>query len=346
MKKLMVMVAALALVAASAMTAAAADWSFYGQAKVATFYTDLDNADTTNYGQNLYGNAVIGANVKVSDELTGAFQYGTDGPGNTSASNTTLRQLWGEWNFGAGSLLIGQTGTPLNMYYGGQVYGDDAGLLPDGGVYSGRHPMVRLKFGGFEIAALSVNTTAAGATTTETSFPAIEAKYNLVMDAFSINVAGGYQTFEVNDSKDVDSWVAAFGAKVPFGGFSLGGNVWIGENPGNLISVSVDGDGSFGGSGFAAYNAATDDLADSDGMGFILIANYKANDMLTFEAGYGFTETELDGQDEDKQQAYYANASITLAPGVFVVPEVGFYDGDETGDEEALYYGAKWQINF
>jgi hypothetical protein len=345
MKKLMVLVAALALVATSAMTAAAADWNFYGVAKVETFYVDRDLADTTNYQQGLYGNAVIGANVKVSDELTGGFQYGTSG-GATSANNTTLRQLWGEWNFGAGSLLIGQHNTPLNMFYSSQTFNGDAGLLGEGGVYSNRHPMIRLKFGGFEIAALPVNTTAIGAATTETSFPAIEAKYNLVMDAFSINLAGGYQSFEVNDSKDVDSWVVAFGAKVPFGAFSLGGNVWIGENAGNLMAVSVQGDAAFAGDGFAVYNAATDDLSDNDAMGFLLVANFKANDMFTFEAGYGYTETELDNQNEDKQQAYYANATITLAPGVFIVPEVGFYDGDESGDDETLYYGAKWQINF
>lgn len=56
----------------------------------------------------------------MSDELTGGFEYG---------SGVNLRKLYGEWNFGAGSLLIGQTYTPLNYFYSNQVYGGDNDLL-------------------------------------------------------------------------------------------------------------------------------------------------------------------------------------------------------------------------
>ncbi|MCF8136214.1 MAG: hypothetical protein K9K63_02785, partial [Desulfotignum sp.] len=107
MKKLMVLVAALALVAGSAMTAAAADWNFYGSARIATFFVDQENnvasnnpayVDTSSYNQGLQGNSRIGASVKVSDELTGGFEYGT---------GVNVRKLYGEWNFGAGSLLVG-----------------------------------------------------------------------------------------------------------------------------------------------------------------------------------------------------------------------------------------------
>ncbi|MDT8378516.1 MAG: hypothetical protein RQ739_06445 [Desulfotignum sp.] len=343
MKKLMVLVAALALVAGSAMTAAAADWNFYGSARVSTFITDLDVADTTNYEQGLQGNSRIGASVKVSDELTGGFEYGT---------KVNLRKLYGEWTFGAGSLLVGQTYTPLNYFYSNQVYGPDNDLLAQGGVYSGRQGMIRLKFGGFEIAALAPKTSTLNSgdgTEVEVSLPGIEANYNMVMDAFSFNLGASYQTYELlgtaTGDHDVDSYVVAFGAKTGFGPVSIGGNVYLGENIGNIMPLSVDGDNAWD-DGFADWNGT--EVLDNEAMGFILVASMKANDMFAFEAGYGYAEVETLGGagDDNEVQSYYVQSTITLAPGVFITPEIGMFDGEEDGSEETLYYGAKWQINF
>ncbi len=342
MKKLMVLVAALALVAGSAMTAAAADWNFYGSARVATFLVDRDDniefndlRDTTDYEQNLQGNSRIGASVKVSDELTGRFEYGT---------GVNVRILWGEWNFGAGSLGIGQHYTPLNMFYSNQVFGSDNDLLAQGGVYSGRQSMIRLKFGDFEIAATDTNTNGLGTGFgTEVDFPAIEASYVLKMDAFSAHFAGGYQTYELGDN-DVDSWVVAVGARADLGAFYVGGNVYTGENAGNLIAVSVDGDNAWN-DGFAAYDAVNNKIEDNDVMGFMIAAGFKATDMLAFEVGYGWAETDVLSV-ENEVQAYYLQSTITLAPGVFITPEIGRFDGDEAGSRELTYVGAKWQINF
>lgn len=340
MKKLMVLVAALAMVAGFAMNAAAADWNFYGSARVATFFTDLDVADTTNYEQGLQGNARIGANVKVSDELTARFEYGT---------GVNTRILWGEWNFGAGSLGIGQHYTPLNYFYSNQVYGSDNDLLAQGGVYSGRESMIRLKFGGFEIAALAPKDTLIAGSGTEVSMPGIEANYNMVMDAFSFNLGAGYQTYELlgtaTGDHDVDSYVVAFGAKTGFGPVSIGGNVYVGENIGNIMALSLDGDNNWGDGG-AEFDGTN--VVDNEAMGFILVASFKANDMFGFEAGYGYAEAETMGGagDDNEVQSYYVQSTITLAPGVFITPEIGMFDGKEGGSEETLYYGAKWQINF
>ncbi len=360
MKKLMVLIAALALVAGSAMTAAAADWNFYGSARVATFYVDEDFdsdtsigdlTDNTSYKQSLQGNARIGASVKASDELTGHFEYGAGG------GNANIRILWGEWNFGAGSLGIGQHYTPLNYFYSNQVYGSDNDLLAQGGVYSGRESMIRLKFGGFEIAALAPKDPSFDDGTgtdfaTEVPMPGIEANYNLVMDAFSFNLGAGYQTYEIlgtpTGDHDVDSWVVAGGAKTGFGPVSLGGNVFFGENVGNIMALSLDGDNAWddGGADFDGAN-----VVDNEAMGFILVANFKANDMFSFEAGYGYAEGEQwngTTQVDNEVQSYYVQSQITLAPGVFITPEIGLFDGKEDGvnSVETMYYGAKWQINF
>lgn len=323
MKKLMVLVAALALVAGSAMTAAAADWNFYGSARVATYFQDSDD----NYRQALQGNSRIGANVKVSDELTGRFEYGHGG------GNTGLRLLYGEWNFGAGSLLVGQTYSPLNMFPSIQVGVPDLGyetnLLAFGGVYSGREQILQLQFGGFKIAAVPVNAPAGA----EIDFPAIEANYFINFDAFRLEIAGGYQSYETA-AGEVDSYVVALQGGANFGPAYVKGNVYMGENAGDLIWINTGG----------SNGAGTPGAGDVDNIGFVLVAGMKVNDFASFEAGYGWAE--VDNGAEDEVKSYYLQSTLTLAPGVFIVPEIGQVDMVEAGQPDYTYYGAKWQINF
>jgi hypothetical protein len=48
--------------------------------------------------------------------------------------------------------------------------------------------------------------------------------------------------------------------------------------------------------------------------------------------------------------AVYLQSVITLAPGVYVIPEVGYYDYDNNADGDdagsLIYFGGKWQIDF
>ena len=87
MKKLCFVGSIAAMVAVFTMNATAADWNFYGSARLSTFVTTTDNKglleDTTNYAQNLQSNARIGAKVKVNATLTSRFEYGSSG-GNTN----------------------------------------------------------------------------------------------------------------------------------------------------------------------------------------------------------------------------------------------------------------------
>ncbi len=106
----------------------AADWHFYGSARVATFQveTKTSGSETDNYQQSLHSNARIGAKVRVSDTLSGVLEYGA------SRGNANLRKLYGEWDFGAGKLLVGQTYSPLNWAYSNQVFGSDNNLKARG----------------------------------------------------------------------------------------------------------------------------------------------------------------------------------------------------------------------
>jgi len=337
MKKLMLILAAMALVTTSAY---AADWNFYGSARIMTWYQDVDTntaaRDTTNLTHTMQGNSRIGARVNVSDELTARFEYGT---------GVNVRILYGEWNFGAGKMLVGQTYSPLNMFYSSQVFMADEGLLSTGGVYSGRHPMVRFTFGDFKIALVEpANATVGPFAVGEQVIPKIEASYRFNAENWHVAVQGGYNTYEIvraATTLDVDSYIAAIGAGLDAGAFYVGANLWFGQNVGNYGLYNAPADD-------AGIDAVGRNVIDNDAFGYLLTVGYTFNDMFYVEAGYSAAEAELDtaGATSDEITSFYVQTNITLAPGVFVVPEIGMIDNEEANTSETLYYGLKWQINF
>jgi len=302
MKKLIVMIASLVLVASFALTAAADDqWDFYGSARIQTFVTD--NGATETYAHGIQGNSRVGANVKVSDELSGRFEYGFDAAG----GDVSTRLLYGVWNFGGGSLLVGQAYSPLNLFASSQVYGSDTGLLDTGGVYSGRNAQLTLSFGGFQVAAVQQDS--------NTDMPAFEASYSTKLGPAKLLLAGGYDSDTDATAAGEDAFVVAAGVRLNFGAGYLNADAYVGEYAEQLI-----------------WTAGTGDNAS----GYVVVVGFKVNDMLKLEAGYGSAEG--DGAEE---YAYYLQAPLTLANGVYIIPEIG-----AQADGDTDYFGAKWQINF
>ncbi len=323
----------------------AADWSFYGSARVQTFILDEDYGDlglynTKIWDQYLQGNSRIGARVTVSDQLTGRFEYGT---------GVDIRILYGEWDFGPATLLVGQTYSPLNMIYSSQVWWDDTSLLDFGGLYSGRNPMIRLKFGNFQIAALQpASPGISSLTTTETKLPKIEAKYRFSGKHGFLEIAGGYNSYEIingSTSYDIDSYIVALGGSLIFGRAFLKASAWKGRNTGSYRIMNQPMD-------LPVIDLGTHTVNDNDAYAYILVAGVKVNETVAVEAGYGYTEAELDivNSQEDAITSLYLQTSLTLAPGVSVVPEIGLIDWEKNAagvdQGETFYYGAKWQIDF
>jgi hypothetical protein len=389
MKKLIIILAVIAMVGAFTATTMAAEWNFYGSARMTTFYVsddpdtqwrpasatqdgsfvDASSSDNLNWG--LQGNSRIGANVKFNDSIGGRFEYG---PG------VNLRLLYGTYNFDGGQLLIGQSYTPSVAFYSNSVYDADGNLLGVGQFYNGRQPMIQLKMGGFKIALIepvdsdsiqgrvaagspSPDTYKAIKGTSEVKFPKIEVSYAYKTDQFFVDVFAGYQTYDLDRDADVavppaaplnqkindsiDSWVAGIGGGANFGAMFLKAGVHFSENQGNYGAYNPAANKMFDEAVFTGS-----ELIDNDGFGFLVVLGYKASDSITLEAGYGFEENELDvsGSQEDETAQYYANLTYTIAPGFFVVPEIGFIDrkdnhwGSDSGD--IFYGGMKWQINF
>ena len=232
-------------------------------------------------------------------------------------------------------------------------------MLNTGGVYSGRNSMIRFRFGDFpntfDVAFIEPSTGTRGLNTpfdfdTDTTVPKIEVSWGHVFGPVWVDIGGGYNTFDVADDRDdensIDSYILTLGLMSIFGPFYINGNVFVGQNIGNY-GMWVEGDA------FARWNTTKNHVEDTNSFGFLIIARFDYSDMLTFEAGYGYAVHEPDFPDEaqeDDLSAYYLHAFITLAEGLFIVPEIGKIDYGDTStgaDGGDVVYGAiKWQINF
>jgi hypothetical protein len=360
MKKLFVLCAAAIFVVAFTAPTFAAEWSFYGSARMSMFWTDQDYQDAPSatgddsqqtMNHTLQGNSRIGANVKAGDNLTGRFEFGT------STSTVNTRIIWGEYDFGGFTLGVGQNYTPVFYLISNQVYASDNDLVGYGGVYEGRKGMVRAKMGGFQFALVQPEATAVvsdpaggalGTVETEISWPKLEASYLLKAGGFSAKLMGGYNQYKAvgeNESETVSSYIGALGAQFNMGPFMVGGDVWYGKNPGNYGFATGDSDGN------AGWDTADEKLLDNTGFGWMFVAAFTMSDMFRFEGGIGMTSYDLDRADnEDTNSSWYVQATIAFAKGVFIVPEIGqVNNGDNfAGDKEpkTTYYGLKWQINF
>jgi hypothetical protein len=110
-------------------------------------------------------------------------------------------------------------------------------------------------------------------------------------------------------------------------------------------------------------NEFDNDIVDVNSLMAMLAFGYSPTESLTLEAGIGYIGSKSDSYQVDPSRSvklknnyleYYLQAAITMAKGVYLIPEVGLRDyGDLEGDVEgkvdlgSLWYaGAKWQIDF
>jgi hypothetical protein len=361
MKKLFIIFAILCLAA----PAMAADWNFYGSARMATFRVDVDpdvpgvDSDTdTAWGQQ--GNSRIGATVKFNDEIGGAFEM---------SDSFGKRKLYGTYAFGSSELLLGQTYTPVSsQFYSNSVYDGDGDLLGVGQFYVGRVPMIQWSIAGFKLALVQPNTvdvaetaatdptvvagvyvpgTAAVNYDVDVDLPKIELAYKFKTDMFFVEFAGGYQTYTLDGATqdyDIDSYIGELGFGMTIGPVFFNLAVHMGSNLGNY--------GAYNPVGLTdeATLTGTGDTNDVDGLGFLGVVGFNISEMFTVEMGYGHEEAELDNSNNTEvADQYYVNCTINIAPGFFIVPEIGmiqFSEDATTPEPETFYYGAKWQINF
>lgn len=334
-------------------------WSFYGSARMTTFYEDKNlNADTDDAGTtwDLQGNARLGAAV-TKDKIGGRFEFAVDDDAASSGGSVNTRLLFGTYNFGPGTVLFGQDYTPMGaMFYSNQVWGGDNDLLGWGQMYGGRVPQVKFMVKGLEVAfvenkAASALNAASG--DVDVTIPKIEFRYNMKQDKFFVDVFGGFSSFKVEDmvigttnygDETVNAWAAGIGGGLNLAPAYIKAEIHMGQNFKNAGWSHQDATG--------AQFDADGGVIDEDNFGGLLVIGSKI-DVYTVEAGFGYVSSELDVSDAEANtaMAYYLNCTVPVYGGFFFVPEVGFLDyGDgadgEDEDKDTTYFGAKWQINF
>ena len=198
-------------------------------------------------------------------------------------------------------------------------------------------------------------------------FPKLEARYKLALGAGYIQPFGGFQWYKIapsgtgtiNDRLDVYSAVGGVGTQWNIGAFTIGAEVSYGMNMGNAGWATnynqVGSTSSFSSNAYLKPRAGGNtDIADVYSTQASLVGALKFTDTLRFETGVGYRVDNADGapgySQKDDALTVYAQCMITLAPGVNVIPEVGYMDymDDRTGNDEGYqwYAGAKWQIDF
>ena len=346
MKKLFILIAAVAFVAAYTVPVmAAAEWNFYGSARMSTFYdTYNEEASATGYDDSdltwgLQGNSRIGARVKAGD-IGGGFEYGT---------GVNVRLLYGTWNFGGGEILVGQHYTPINFFPSNQVWGSDNDLLPYGGIYAGRRPMIQVSAAGFKFAAVQPFTgDVTGSVNTDTSVPRLEVTYAAKLGPVTLTPMVGWNKYDEVDALDngtsITSYIYGFEVGANFGPVYIKGNYFGGLNLGQF-GMWEEGNSN------AGFNAVTGEVLDNESQGWLAVVGFKVNDVIAFEAGYGtVAHSRDDFVADDDTASMYVQATINIAKGFFIVPEIGVVDfkDSSTGIDQGklTYFGAKWQINF
>jgi hypothetical protein len=178
----------------------------------------------------------------------------------------------------------------------------------------------------------------------------------LKLGSFDIRPFGGFQYFKVSeggsiltDDLDVYSYVAGIDSMLNIGAFYVGGQVAYGINWGN---ANWSGPLVGGSAGSQALLDGTDDIKDTTSYMAMLVTGLKFTPQMQFEVGGGYLANDPDLDDVDKDECWtiYGQVVLTLAPGVFLIPEAGYLDKMDNfaGDDEGYqwYAGAKWQIDF
>jgi len=349
----------------------------------ATVGTDQFGRDSVeNLNWELQGNSRVGATVK-GDMIDARFEFGVTSEG--GGGNVGTRRLYAVWKFADDwGLKVGKDYTPMTFFLSGQVFDTDNGLLQVGNAYGARRGQIALEGMGLKVALISptagtlTRALPAGVTvqqTTETYIPKIEASYQFKMsDAMSFHAFGGYQAFTLYQATtttatgatltaddDVSSYMVGLGADLNFGPFFVKPQAsWYrnGAAAGWLNANLGLGGPQLNGRSISQLPVldVTGGLVDVDSLMAMLAIGFSPAEMLRLEAGAGYLYNDYDNGSENTYLEYYLQAVVTLAKGVYIVPEVGFRDfGDfETNNPlipninlgDLWYAGAKWQIDF
>ena len=229
---------------------------------------------------------------------------------------------------------------------------DDTSTLPD----------VTTSTGGFVVPGGTSTSSFSG--DVDDVLPKLELGWGMAFDTWNFNLMGGAQYYCIEDvtsftgtgtdDVEVTSYIIGGDIGWNFGPGYLKAAVSYGQNTGDAawsIPSGLNGrTGTYQG-GMAQWDG-DDDTNDTTTLQAALVGGFKMSDMISFEGGFGYRSDVTDSGVERDTSPYaiYVQSVIALAPGVYVIPEVGYYDLDDSADGDSagslFYLGGKWQINF
>ncbi len=357
-------------------TANASDWNLYGSARVATFFTgkDLKNLGPDDAGRtevknmqwDLQGNSRIGAKFKGA-RLDARFEFGA------GESNITTRLLYGIWKFSDNwGLKVGQDFTPINFELSNQVFNSDNNLDQQGHAYGSRRGQIAIEGHGFKFAAITPTSGQnadpdrnVDALTVENYWPKIEASYEFgFTDGMSVHIFGGWQSYKYyasltdgsTNSGTINACVIGAGAKLNFEPVMIKPQVSWYRNGASAgwLGATLPGDSETAVTPIIGMNGQ---VGNVDSLMTMLAIDFSPTERIRLEAGGGYLRSKGQQDNDLGNTLYqlYLQAAMTLAPKVYLIPEIGYidYGKERIGDSvsatdlgDLWYAGAKWQINF
>jgi len=357
MKRLVFII--LGLTVCGLLFAQASPFSFYGSARSGFFYVNETYPEGADPESRLYlfdqtliqPNSRFGFNYQ-KDNVTGKFEIG---------ANSSVRLLWGKYDFDGFSLLAGK-----DEVFGGvrmdsnQKVNSDMGLVGYGAVDGGKIPQIRFGFmeDAVYLALLQTDTSSdpAGA---GAAIDALIPKINLgwkgdLNEDMKLHVSFMLQMYSYNTDfggpdASVMSWLggltydAAFSEQMRL---RVGG--YFGSNIGDMGFASEPG---------AGFNAVDEETVDVTSMGGYLTFNFDVTDQFGLGVGVGYASTaitddvDINGDDyADDRMAFYLQLPYKTLGSFTITPEVGMMmemkNRADEDDGSSMYFGAQLRYDF
>ncbi len=389
MKKFGICLLALTMAVLLAAPAMAASITPYGSMRLGTYWVNndfndynpawTDEDDDSSLMIDIATISRFGAKGKAGD-IYGQVELGLKGVQNqvgytTGSLGVYTRLLYGKWDFGGGTLLVGQDYTPVTYTSSQQGIGvfDDVNsqsydlqnaFIGAGCLWDSRRPQIRLNLdNGFYVAAIQTqdgtpqNAVANG--DIDVILPKMVVGFNFKTEGLYLGPGFAYNSYNYDDGvaggfdDDITSWFLFLHGKVDLGAVALKFTGHYGENLGDY---GIAGRDNPYGPAFNASKAVVvgADVEDATCLGGWVQAAF-ALDPGTLTLGWGYSSSENDdlvaGVDEaDEMMGYFVNYKIPITDNFSVTPEFDYWDGMEnaagTDDPDHWALGATWQIDF
>ncbi len=393
MKKFGTCLVALTLAVLLAAPAMAASITPYGSMRLGTYWVNHEfndyapltwttDEDDSGLMINIATISRFGAKGQVGD-IYGQAELGIVGGENnveyTAGGNPLsvyTRLLYGKWDFGGGTLTIGQDYTPVTYTsaqqgigifddYLSQSYDLQNAFIGAGTLWDSRRPQIRLNLdNGFYVAAIQTNTAARPQGDTvatgdvDVILPKMVVGFNFKKEGLYLGPGVAYNSYNYNDEAvaggtfddSITSWILFLHGKVDLGAAALKFTGHYGENLGNyaISARSNRYDGTLNAS--SAYVNGTDvDNATCYG-GWVQAAFALDPGTLTLGWGYSSSENTDIGAEKDDLMGVFVNYKIPITDNFSATPEFDYWDGMENadGDTDPDHWalGVTWQMDF